>query len=131
MEAIKRSTKFSKPEPKLKRALIKSSLPSVEAKMWRDPIRKARDLSVGDFFKLQVCGEVLTVAPVANGKRIKIKFALEDQGQLEFTDTSLVLEFLCRPCREFHVYEWDDDDDDDRNDVEVDPILSPEGGRVE
>jgi len=43
--------------------------------------RKARDLSVGDVFRLHVYGEVLSIAPVANGRRIKIKLALENQGR--------------------------------------------------
>jgi hypothetical protein len=111
--------------------------------------RKARDLSVGDIFRMHVYGEVLNVASVADGKRIKVKLALESQGRrnnsgvpvsiggrllsaphepstdLEFTDNGHVLEFLCRPGRKFHLIEWGDDDDDD-DDIEVGPIPSPE-----
>ena len=88
--------------------------------------KKARDLAVGDIFRLHVYGEVLAVASVADGKRVKVKIELENQGRrvncgvptfsgasgLEFTDAGYVLEFLCRPGREFHVYTddgWDDD----------------------
>jgi hypothetical protein len=114
--------------------------------------RKARDLSVGDIFRMHVYGEVLSVASVADGKRIKVKLALENQGRrdnsgvpvsiggrlfsrprqnpytdLEFTDNGHVLEFLCRPGRGFRLIEWGDDDDDDGDDVEHGPVLSPEG----
>jgi hypothetical protein len=108
--------------------------------------RKARDLSAGDIFRMHVYGEVLSVASVADGKRVKIKLALENQGRrnnsgvpmfseahrksridLEFTDSGHVLEFLCRPGRGFHLIEWGDDDDDDGDDVEHGPVLSPEG----
>jgi len=95
--------------------------------------RKARDLSAGDIFRMHVYGEVLSVASVADGKRVKIKLALENQAHrksridLEFTDSGHVLEFLCRPGRGFHLIEWGDDDDDDGDDVEHGPVLSPEG----
>jgi hypothetical protein len=85
--------------------------------------KKARDLVVGDVFRLHVYGEALAVAHVADDKRIKVKIELENQGRrgnsgycgdsvpdaLEFTDAGYVLEFICRPGRTFHVY-----DDDDR-----------------
>jgi hypothetical protein len=71
---------------------------------------------------------VIDVSQVADGKRVKVKIELENQGRrdnrgltfsgkpsgLEFTDTGYLLEFLCRPSRSFHVYidgGWDDDDD--------------------
>jgi hypothetical protein len=95
---------------------------------------------------MHVYGEVLSVGPVADGKRVKIKLALEDQGRrsnsgvpmineargksridLEFTDSGHVLEFLCRPGREFRLIEWWDDDDDGGDDVGLGPVLSPEG----
>jgi hypothetical protein len=96
--------------------------------------KKARDLVVGDIFRLHIYGEVLAVSGVGDGKRIKVKIELENQGRrdnrgltfsgkpsgLEFTDAGYLLEFLCRPSRTFHVYsDWDDDDDDD--DINVDP----------
>jgi hypothetical protein len=99
------------------------------------PFRKARDLNAGDVFRLHVYGEVLEVSPVANGKRIKVKVGLEDQGRrancgvptgsqrkrkpsgLEFLDTSHVLEFICTPSRVFHLHEWWDDGDDEGEDV--------------
>jgi hypothetical protein len=91
--------------------------------------KKARDLVVGDIFRLHIYGEVLAVARVAEDKRIKVKIELENQGrrdnsgltfsgkssELEFTDAGYVLEFLCRPSRTFHVYsddDWDNDDSD-------------------
>jgi hypothetical protein len=89
--------------------------------------RKARDLTRGNIFRLHVYGEGLTATPVADGRRIKIKFALENQGRrrnrgsptesnapskLEFLDTGHVLEFICPPSRIFHLIEWDGDDDD-------------------
>jgi hypothetical protein len=74
-------------------------------------VRKARDLAVGDVFRLHVYGEVLSAVAVAGGKRIRVKIALEGQGRrancgaltreetrklgLEFTDTGHILEFLC------------------------------------
>ena len=33
--------------------------------------RKARELKVGDLFRLHVYGEVIAAAPVAEGKRMK------------------------------------------------------------
>ena len=81
------------------------------------PLKKARDLELHDDLQVLVYGNVLSAAPVADGKR-------SDQRQLEFTDGSLVLEFLCRPGRQFHVF--DDDDDDDGEDTEVEPVLPPE-----
>jgi hypothetical protein len=94
--------------------------------------KKARDLVVGDIFRLHVYGEVLAVSRGADDKRIKVKIALENQGrrdnrgltfsgkssELEFTDAGYMLEFLCRPSRTFHVYSDNDLDDDDDNDVE-------------
>jgi hypothetical protein len=90
-------------------------------------IREARDLTVGDVFRLHVYGEVLSVTTIGN--RIKVKLELENQGRrdncggptgnekqkadkLEFTDDGYVLEFICRPSRTFHLIErWDGDDD--------------------
>jgi hypothetical protein len=97
--------------------------------------KKARDLVVGDVFRLHVYGEVLAVSGIADSKRIKVKIELENQGRrdnrgltfsgkpsgLEFTDAGYLLEFLCRPSRTFHVYGdgyWDDDGDDN---IDVDP----------
>jgi hypothetical protein len=42
--------------------------------------KRARDLSVGDVFSLHVYGEVVAVASVADGKRMKVRISLEDQG---------------------------------------------------
>jgi hypothetical protein len=93
--------------------------------------RKASELSAGDMFRMHIHGEVVAATPVAGGKRIKIRIALEDQGQrgncgwlgeglhrgLEFTDAGHVLEFLCRPGRLFKcIVDWDDDED------EVEPV---------
>jgi hypothetical protein len=97
--------------------------------------KKACDLVVGDVFRLHVYGEVLAVSRVAEGKRVKVKVELENQGRrdnhgltfsakpsgLEFTDAGFLLEFLCRPSRLFHVYSNDDWDDDDDSDVEPIP----------
>ena len=81
---------------------------------------KARELSVGDAFRLHVTGEVVQASPVADGKRIKIKILLEHQTTgLEFLDSGCVLEFICKPGRVFCVWN-DDDDDDDR--VDPDPV---------
>jgi hypothetical protein len=98
---------------------------------------KARNLKPGDVFALEVCGEVISVASVADGKRIKVKIALEDQCQIEFPDASLTLEFLSRPGRKFNVYkdygDWDDDDDEpepgpvpDDDELEPGPVPTPE-----
>jgi hypothetical protein len=99
----------------------------------------ARDLTVGDVFRLNVYGCVLAAAPVAGGKLIKVRIELEDQGprgprggsfvegnsSLEFTDDGSMLEFLCRPGRKFSVYPDDDDDDDDDEDVDAPTPLTP------
>jgi hypothetical protein len=97
--------------------------------------RKASELCIGDIFRLHIYGEVVAVAPVAGGKRIKTRITLEDQGQranrgelgkglhrdLEFTDAGHVLEFLCRPSRMFHlIVDWGDDGDDDE--IETGPV---------
>jgi hypothetical protein len=111
--------------------------------------KRARDLSVGDVFSLHVYGEVVAVASVADGKRMKVRISLEDQGgqgarsyrdsherapfghdvrksTLEFTDAGYVLEFLSPPGRKFHVIEWRDDDDGaDEDPVDVGPLPSP------
>jgi hypothetical protein len=39
--------------------------------------RKARDLAIGNIFRLYAHGEVLAVEPVAGGKRIKVRIALK------------------------------------------------------
>jgi hypothetical protein len=98
--------------------------------------KKARDLVAGDVFRLHVYGEVLAVTPVADGKRIKVKIELGNQGRrvnrgvltvsekssgLEFTDAGYVLEFLCHPSRSFHVYSDDDWDDDEDEPIERTP----------
>jgi hypothetical protein len=109
-------------------------------------ITKARDLEIGDTFRLHVHGQVLAVESVADGKRMRIKIELEDQGRrrnsgtltngpsraaIEFTDNGHVLEFLCRPGREFQVKDdwWDGDDDDaepcPENDNPPPSILEP------
>jgi hypothetical protein len=104
--------------------------------------KKARDLVVGDVFRLHVYGEVLAVARVAEGKRIKVKIELENQGRrdncgltfsgkssgLEFTDAGYLLEFLCRPSRTFHVYSdgWNDDSNDN---IDVDPTPATQTDR--
>jgi hypothetical protein len=90
--------------------------------------KKARELVVGDVFRMHIYGEVIAISSVADGKRVKIRIGLEDQGHrtnggpgfkeangtLEFTDAGHVLEFLCRPGRKFHTYDdWSDDDDAD------------------
>jgi len=99
---------------------------------------KARELSIGDVFRMHVCGEVVAVDLVADGKRVKVRLALENQGRrcnsgflgsdrdhsLQFTDAGCTLEFLCRPGRAFHLIEWGDDDDDDV--IEPGPVPSPE-----
>jgi hypothetical protein len=91
-------------------------------------VSKARELSVGDVFGLSIYGEVVEASSVADGKRIKIKLPLQDQATgLEFLDAGCTPEFLCRPGREFHVWnERDDDDNDDDDDREVAP--NPTGG---
>jgi hypothetical protein len=93
-------------------------------------ICKARDPSIEDEIQVQVYGEVVAVTPVANGKRIKVKLALVDQAQLEFTDASCVLEFLCPPSRKFLLwnnYGYGNDDNDDDGDDGNDPIPPPRG----
>jgi hypothetical protein len=106
--------------------------------------RRARDLSIGDVFRLHVYGEVLAATAVGGGKSTRIRVAIEDQGrranrgtlgealrkgtwkpELQFLDEGHVLEFICKPGRKFHVVEgWDDDDDDD-NGTDFSPQPSP------
>src|SRR6516165_5549427 len=103
---------------------------------------KARDLEVGDIFRLHLYGEVVAIESVADGKRVRVKLALEDQGQrqnrgrlsprdeharrnpgLEFTDDGCTLEFLCPPGRKFALHnDWDGGDEDDDELVPVDPV---------
>ena len=59
---------------------------------------KARDLKVDDALWMNVHGRVLAVAPVANGKRVLIKIALEETSSTEFSDGGFVLEVICKPA---------------------------------
>jgi hypothetical protein len=93
--------------------------------------KHARDLAVGDTFRLGLCVEVIAVAPVAGTKHVKIKTEVEDQGHrsysddrfaegsstLEFLDTGHVLEFVSPANRKFNVFEDDGDDWDDDADA--------------
>jgi hypothetical protein len=72
---------------------------------------KACDLRCGDTFQLFIFGEVLTVAPVAGGKQVRVKLMLEPQRHLEFLDTGYVVELVCPHNRNFHLCSRDDDDD--------------------
>ena len=42
---------------------------------------KAKDLGRGDVFRMHVYGEVLAIEPVAGGKRVRVKVALEGQAE--------------------------------------------------
>ena len=86
---------------------------------------KARDLKRDDALWMNVHGRVLAVAPVANGKRVLIKIALEETPSTEFSDSGFVLEVICRPGRIFSVRPggWGGDGGDDE------PILGPSPGR--
>lgn len=83
---------------------------------------KATELRPGDRLGFNFNGEVVAVASVAGGKRIKIKVTLDDQRRLEFLDAGVV-EFLCPPSRTFVRYR-DDDDDDEVEPVPVPPPIS-------
>ena len=99
--------------------------------------RKASKLQRKDVFRLSVSGQVLAITPIAGGKLVKIKLALENQGHrnyrgdtnfdkassLEFLDGGHVLEFICRASRVFHLLEWYEDDDGDDGDEIVTPPL--------
>jgi hypothetical protein len=102
---------------------------------------KAKDLKRGDIVRLHVYADILAVEQTAKGKRIKVKLALEHQGQrcqcgalverrngdaLEFTDAGYLVEFICKPGRPFHVH-TDYGDDDDEGD-EPDFSLPPDDG---
>ncbi len=41
---------------------------------------KARDLKRGDVFRMHIYGSVVAVESVSDGKRIRVKIALENQG---------------------------------------------------
>jgi hypothetical protein len=105
--------------------------------------RKAKELKCGDVFRLAICGEVLAATPVAEGKRIRVRLAIEDQGHrsyggsanfdrsssLEFLDSGCFLEFVCRPGRTFQLLAWDDDPSGRLGDGPALP-LSPDGRRA-
>ena len=65
---------------------------------------KARDLQRGDVFMLQLRGEVLETAVVANGARVSVKVALLDATSLEFAYGESVIELLAKPGRPFQCY---------------------------
>ena len=50
---------------------------------------KARDLKRDDALWMNVHGRVLAVAPVANGKRVLIKIALEETSSMGFPTAAL------------------------------------------
>ena len=76
---------------------------------------KARDLQRGDVFMLQLRGEVLETAVVANGARVSVKVALLDATSLEFAYGESVIELLAKPGRPYQCYSRRDDDDDRDN----------------
>ena len=101
--------------------------------------KRAHELTAGDLFALHIHCRVIALAPIGDGKRVRVTIELEDQGHrtlrpegysagsssLEFTDDGHTLEFICRASRWFHTLEdWDEDDDDDEPDP-VDPTPSP------
>jgi hypothetical protein len=80
--------------------------------------KKARDLAVGDVFRLHVYGEVIHVSQAVDGKRIKVAIRVDDQGsELEFTNAGFLLEFLCRLGRQFHIYDNDGDEGEPTEDT--------------
>ena len=107
-------------------------------------VSKAKDLKRGDVVRLHVYGDVLAVAPSAEGKRIKVTLALEHQGQrcqggalverrngdaLEFTDDGYLVKFICKPSRDFHVHtDYGDYNDGDEPDF---PLLPDDGVKKE
>ena len=58
--------------------------------------RKAKDLRVGDVFRLHVYGIVTGAFSVANGKRVRIKIELEDQGRASVGKLEAVFAFAGR-----------------------------------
>jgi hypothetical protein len=91
---------------------------------------KARDLSVGDVFRLHVYGEVLSVEST-DGKRIRVRIALEDQnGGLEFTDAGRELEFTCKPGRVFHLDYQPQPDENNSTSVESSPSADEKGSTM-
>ena len=72
---------------------------------------KACNLRIGDVFSIVACGQVVATAPIADGKRFKIKLLLQDQTALEFLDEGCTLEFLCRPGKQFTASPWRGDGD--------------------
>ena len=86
---------------------------------------KAKDLKRDDALWMNVHGRVLAVAPVANGKRVLIKIALEETSSMEFSDGGFVVEIICKPGRVFSVRRggWGGDGGDGE------PILGPSPGR--
>lgn len=81
---------------------------------------KAKDLEAGHVFTIDAMVEVIAVETV--GKQVKLKVSLIDTPRLEFMDSGFVLELLCKPSRNFHVWrDYDDGDDDD----EPEPVTPP------
>ena len=96
--------------------------------------KRAHEATAGDLFALALPLPGIALAPIGDGKRVRVTIELEDQGHrtlrpgysagsssLEFTDDGHTLEFICL-SRWFHTLEdWDEDDDDD----EPDPVDPP------
>jgi hypothetical protein len=96
--------------------------------------RQARDLSIGDIYRIHVYGEVLSVKPMpaASGSRcaslLRIKGGVQTAARSttptngSLTNEGHVLEFICKPGRVFHLTEWDEDDDDGDDESPMAPI---------
>jgi hypothetical protein len=69
----------------------------------------ARNLKVGDTFKLEICCEVAAVT--AEGERIKVTLGgFYDTSSLVFPEDGCVLEFTCKPSRLFSTWNCRTDD---------------------
>ena len=89
---------------------------------------KARNLQHGDALRsIKIGAEILSIETLPNGM-IKLRVAAIGAPSLEVSYASGVIEFICKPGREFnsHPIRWDDgrqwpprpdgDDDDDDGD---------------
>ena len=58
---------------------------------------KARELHVGAVFSIAITGQVLEVAPLVDGRQVRIRLQLRSQAAtgLTFSDRAVV-EFTCR-----------------------------------
>jgi hypothetical protein len=79
---------------------------------------RASELENGDDITVNIDCRILSVVAVGKS-HVRIRLEMQNQRALEFTDDTIVIEFLCRSNKRFHVWrDWGDDDDGD----EIEPV---------